>query len=487
MSKELLKLFDEYKGTDYQGELFDFLQEYNQTLPSPISEDELRMLIDELARGKSLATFDVDEVPFLTTMSKSGPVVIRCQENVLIAMRTTPGIAGKFRYNAWLERRETTLGGVKWRPLKDNDYNIVRSILANSYMHPAMISVSTEYTINALMQYCEECSVDPARQYFTSLVWDGVPRLDSWLTQAFKAEDTPEHRAFGSQWIKAIVKRVIVPGCKFDHVLVLEGDQGIGKSTALARLGGEWHIELTTNPNDKDFFMLMKGSMIVEFSEGEIQERASMKLLKSIITQQKDVYRAPYGREIEEHPRRCVFAMTTNDSKYLKDETGNRRWLPVECNGKVDIAWIEDNRDQLFAEAYQRAITLKESIFDGLYTDAVREIQNARRIERVEEELIVDWYISTTFEEKENGFTLREVYDLAIGKGKEGHSLNQLHNQIIPPILTNILKLKEMRKMKDGERKNKYYPTDDTFKLIPKEKASITDDFELPIITNEDF
>lgn len=480
MSKELLKLFDEYKGTDYQGELFDFLQEYNQTLPSPINEDELRMLIDELARGKSLATFDVDEVPFLTTMSKSGPVVIRCQENVLIAMRTTPGIAGKFRYNAWLERRETTLGGVKWRPLKDNDYNIVKSILANSYMHPAMISVSTEYTINALMQYCEECSVDPARQYFTSLVWDGVPRLDSWLTHTFNAEDTLEHRTFGSQWVKALVKRVMVPGCKFDHVLVLEGDQGIGKSTALARLGREWHIELTTNPNDKDFFMLMKGNMIVEFSEGEIQERASMKLLKSIITQQKDVYRAPYGREIEEHPRRCVFAMTTNDSKYLKDETGNRRWLPIECNGKVNIAWLDENRDQLFAEAYQRAIVDNESLFDGLYTDAVREIQNARRIERVEEELIVDWYISTTFKEKEEGFTLREVYDLAIGKGKDGQNFNQLHNQIIPPILTNILKLKVFKRVKNGERKLRYYPTEETFKIIPKEKTDITSEFTLP-------
>jgi len=473
MKNNLVKLFDEYEGTDYQGELFDIIQEQNLKSPSPITEDEVRMLIDELSRGKLLATFDVDTVPFLTTMSKNGPIVIRCQENVLIAVRHTPGISGKFRYNAWLERRETTLGGQKWRPLRDNDYNLVRSILANSYMHPAMISVSTEYVVNALMQYCEECSVDPARDYLLSLKWDNVPRIDTWLTKAFNADDNEEHRTFGAQWLKAIVKRVIRPGCKFDHVLVLEGEQGIGKSTALSRLGGDWHVELTTNPNDKDFFMLMKGNMIVEFSEGEIQERASMKLLKSIITQQKDVYRAPYGREIEEHPRRCVFAMTTNDSKYLKDETGNRRWLPVECKGKVNIPWLEENRDQLFAEAYHRAIVLRESLFEGLYTDGVRDLQETRRLERPEEELIVDWYISTTLKEKEEGYTVREVYDLAIGKGRDGYVFNQLHNHIIPPILINILKLKLERKMKDGVRKNKYYPTEMTLNLFGREEEEL--------------
>lgn len=474
MNQDFIKLFDDYNGTDYQGELYEILQEHNMQSPSPIEENELRMMIDEMSHGRQISTFDVDAVPFLTTMSKNGPVVIRCQENVLIAIRHTPGVAGKFRYNAWLERRETTLGGQNWRPVRDNDYNLVRSILANSYMHPAMISVSTEYVTNALMQYCEECSVDPARTYFSSLVWDNTPRLNTWLTKTFNAEDTKEHQAFGSQWIKGLVKRVMSPGCKFDHVLVLEGEQGIGKSTALSCLGGSWHVELTTNPNDKDFFMLMKGNMIVEFSEGEIQERASMKLLKSIITQQRDVYRAPYGREIEEHPRRCVFAMTTNDSKYLKDETGNRRWLPVECNGKVNIEWLQENRDQLFAEAYYRVVTLKESLFDGLYTDEVRDLQNSRRLERVEEELIVDWYISTTKEEKEEGFTVREVYDSAIGTGKAGAEFNQLHNQIIPAILKNILKLRPERKMKDGVRKNKFYPTEATYKLIPH------DEFKMP-------
>jgi len=431
--------------------------------------------MQEIVTTQSPIDYDPDSAPFITTYTKSaGEVVIRCQENVLVALRHDPQLKGKFRYNMWLERKETTLDWHTWRPVRDNDYNIIKSILANSYTHQALISASTEYIVSATAQYCEENSFDPAKDYFESLVWDQTPRLDDWLISAYNVEATDEHKAFGSQWLKAMVKRVVVPGCKFDHVLVLEGDQGVGKSTSLKELGNimneDWHLEMVTTPTDKDFFMLMRGKMIVEFSEGEIQERSSMKLLKSIITQQVDVYRNPYGRETEEHPRRCVFAMTTNDNRYLKDETGNRRWLPIECNGTVNMAWLKENKEQLYAEAYHRAITLKESLYEGLYTDKVREIQESRRIERVEEELIVTWFINTSYKDKENGYSVRDVFDLAIGKGKEGQVFNQLHNAIIPPIITNILKLKQERRLnEDGQRLRKYYPTEATYKLFPKE------------------
>ena len=435
--------------------------------------------IQELKTMQEIIDYDSDSVPFITAFSKStGEVVVRCQENVLVALRNDPQLRGKFRYNMWLERKETMLEWHTWRQVRDNDYNLIKSILANTYQHQALISASTEFVISAVTQYCEENSFDPAKDYFSSLVWDGIPRIDTWLISTYHTDDTSEYRAFGSQWMKAMVKRVMVPGCKFDHVLVLEGAQGVGKSTSLKVLGNiqeeDWHLEMTTNPNDKDFFMLMRGKMIVEFSEGEIQERSSMKLLKSIITQQTDVYRNPYGRETEEHPRRCVFAMTTNDSKYLKDETGNRRWLPIECNGSVDIEWLKENKEQLYAEAYHRAITLKESLYEGLYTDEVRELQESRRIERVEEELIVDWYIGTSYRDKENGFTLREIYDLAIGKGREGMVFNQLHNQVLPPIITNVLKLKMVRRLEDnGQRLRKYYPTEATYKIFPKEPEQL--------------
>src|ERR1019366_5023328 len=115
--------------------------------------------------------------------------------------------------------------------------------------------------------------------------------------------------------------------------------------------------------DNKDFFMQFQGKLFVEFSEGETLNRTETKKMKAIITTQFDRYRPPFGRSSQDFPRRCVFAMTTNQEEYLKDETGNRRWLPVRLVKKTaDTEWLAENREQIFAEAYHRVITLKETI-----------------------------------------------------------------------------------------------------------------------------
>lgn len=484
--------FDTYDEKDWYTVVYDLIKETNLKLPLPLPENELKTLFEIEAEKESKKRFNAkvkvtetsptkNGIGFLTTQKevkdKNGykkiiDIVIPCQENVLVALRITNGIKGKFRYNIWLERRETLLESMEWRAVRDNDYNLVKSILATTYQHMALITAAPTVVAAALTQYCEENSVDPAREYFESLVWDGVPRLSSWIKTVYNTdENEAEYEIFGTQWLKGLVKRVVQPGCKFDNVLVLEGKQGIKKSTSLSILGGDWHVELTTSPNDKDFFMLMKGHMIVEFSEGEIQERASMRQLKSVITTQVDTYRAPYGREIEAHPRRCVFAMTTNDSKYLKDETGNRRWLPVACNGDANIEWLKENRDQLFAEAHYRVVVLKESVYEGLSNEAIRELQDSRRMERVEEQDIVEWYNDLEYSRKIDGVTLKEVFDGAIKR--DGIVFNQLYNQIIPPILKNVLHLNYSRKMVDYSRKYIFTPTDATWKVVQKGPESL--------------
>lgn len=479
--------FKTHPENEWYTTVYDLVKISNSNLPLPLPENELKMLfeIEAEKEKKKIANALVaradtsptkNKIGFLTTQKeikdKNGykkviDVVIPCQENVLVALRITNGIKDKFRYNIWLERRETLLESNEWRAVRDNDYNLVKSILATTYQHMALITAAPTVVASALVQYCEENSVDPAREYFEGLTWDGVPRLHTWIKTVYHTEgNDEEYDIFGTQWLKGLVKRVMIPGCKFDNVLVLEGEQGTKKSTSLAILGGDWHVELTTSPNDKDFFMLMKGHMIVEFSEGEIQERASMRQLKSVITTQVDTYRSPYGREIEAHPRRCVFAMTTNDSKYLKDETGNRRWLPVACNGDADTEWLEKNRDQLFAEAYHRVINLKESVHEGLSSESIRDLQDSRRIERVEELDIIEWYNDISYTRKMRGVTIKDVFDGAIKR--DGVTFNQLHNQIIPPILKNVLKLHYSRKMIDYERKYLFTPTENTWKVVKK-------------------
>lgn len=427
---------------------------------------------------KNVYTPRVVQEEFLTQFSKQhGEIIIPCKENVLIALRITDGLSGKLRYNEWTGRKEIFDIDGKWRPFEDNDINLIQSVLANNYKDLALRTASDSFVNKAVLQYSKENSVDPAKEYFESLVWDNVPRLDTWIKNTYNTIGfEKEYATFGTQWLKGLVKRVVDAGCKFDHVLVIEGEQGLKKSTAFKTLGKDWYVEVTISPNNKDFFMVMNGKMIVEFSEGEIQDRASHKLLKSVITTQIDTYRNPYDREVQDRPRRCVFAMTVNDTKYLKDDTGNRRWLPVACGSWINVDWLEENRDQLFAEAYHKAVTLNENLYDGLSTQTIKDMQDARREERFEEIKIVDWYQYRSKEEREEGYSLEEIYDSAIGKGEE--RINQLAYKVTGSVVKNVLKLKEVRRVKDGKRKTLYIATEETYKSFPVEEQG--DLFTLP-------
>ena len=132
--------------------------------------------------------------------------------------------------------------------------------------------------------------------------------------------------------------------------------------------------------------MLLQGNLIIEFSEGETLSRGEIKQLKALITTQYDKFRAPYERYVQTHPRRCVFAMTTNQTEYLKDETGNRRWLPVAVNGDANIEWLRSNRDQLLAEALYRVEVLKENTYE--FPDEVLEEQARRQVSDPNQERI---------------------------------------------------------------------------------------------------
>ncbi len=406
------------------------------------------------------------EVKFITKRVKDMDVVIPCKENILIALRVTDGLFGKLRYNLWTCRMEVCENDV-WRNYEDNDTNIVRSILATSYDDLAFITAQKEHVLSAVEQYAYENAVDPAIDFLKSLTWDGEQRLDTWIQKAYNTEGYEEsYKSFGRQWLKGLVKRVMEAGCKFDYVLVLEGRQGLRKSMSFSTLTSqEWHNEITTSPGDKDFFMLLRGKMIVEFSEGESHDRASSKLMKSIITRTVDTFRDPYGRFANDNYRRCVFAMSVNDLKYFRDETGNRRYLPVKVGKSINIEWLAENRDQLLAEAYHCVINLKENVYDGLNTEEIRDMQDDRRQERYEETRIVYWYEGKTKQEREEGFTIEEIFDMAIAK--EGDRFSQLHNTIIPPILTNILKLERKRKMQYGKKRTVYVPTEETYKKYP--------------------
>jgi predicted P-loop ATPase len=205
----------------------------------------------------------------------------------------------------------------------------------------------------------------PVRKYLENLKWDGQKRLDTWLIDYCGAVDDNQDyvKAVGRKTLCAAVARVFKPGIKFDHVLVLEGVQNIGKSGVCRILGGEWFADFKMNAAEKDTVQMMQGKWIVEMAELHAARQTDLDTLKAFLTRQVDEARFAYGRLPGQYPRQGIFIATYNpgpDGTYLKDDTGNRRWWPVRCNGVplgsryFNFAGLTVIRDQLFAEATAR-------------------------------------------------------------------------------------------------------------------------------------
>lgn len=203
---------------------------------------------------------------------------------------------------------------------------------------------------------------DPVVEYLKSLEWDGVSRLDTWLFRLAGAQDTLFNRAAGKRTLIAGVARAFNPGCKHDPALVLEGPQGLRKSSLVRALApnGEWFTDrLDGEVGSKDSMQSLAGRWIVELAEMTGMTRGEVKAIKGFMASGDDKYRPSYGRRTVSHPRRCIFIGTINpegDGSYLTDTTGGRRFWPVKCT-QIDLETAKAERDQLWAEAvalYQR-------------------------------------------------------------------------------------------------------------------------------------
>jgi predicted P-loop ATPase len=195
----------------------------------------------------------------------------------------------------------------------------------------------------------------PVRDYFEALVWDGVPRAESWLQTYFHVEDSEYVRAIAPRYLISAVARIYQPGCKVDHTLVLEGPQGRQKSEALRTLAinDDWFIDRLSHLASKDAVLETAGVLLVEIAEMDALTKATSSAIKSFLTRRFDRFRPPYGKHPIKLPRQCVFAATINPpvGGYLKDPTGSRRFWPVTCRDMIDRDGLEQVRNQLWAEA----------------------------------------------------------------------------------------------------------------------------------------
>lgn len=213
-----------------------------------------------------------------------------------------------------------------------------------------------ETLVRYLLTVAEEKKRHPVREYLAGLKWDGVPRVDAWLSTYLGVAASDYAREVGRCVLLAAVARVRDPGCKFDEMLILEGAQGARKSSALALLAGkaEWFSDSVALAGDERRFMeSVAGKWIVEASELGGMKRSEVESLKATLSRQVDRARLAYARLPVDRPRQCILIGTTNAEEYLRDGTGNRRFWPVKV-GEVLLEELERDRDQLWAEAAAR-------------------------------------------------------------------------------------------------------------------------------------
>lgn len=305
---------------------------------------------------------------------------------------------------------------------------------------------------------------DPLKDYLNSLKWDGKSRITKWLRTYCGAIETEENKKFldliSRKWPIALVARGLEPGCKVDNVLVLESPGGAGKSTAFEIIGGEWFCDTgALNLGDKDSRMLAGRYWICELAEIVSFKRTGHDLLKSFWSSRIDKFRVPYGSDIQEFPRRCVFVGTTNDDHYLNDETGNRKYWTVTVQytpGGLEA--LRRDRDQLLAEAVAAYRSGEKWWFEYEEISITEEEAEKRLVETPIGMKIKEWWFGMAKSERPKVMTTLEVWERAFDapavQAKDG-DLIKIGREL------KKLKFKKDRDKSGSKRVWRYYATEE--------------------------
>lgn len=266
----------------------------------------------------------------------------------------------------------------------------------------------------AVTKVSDDRSYHPIWEFIANLpAWDGVERVDTLLIDYLAAEDTPYVRAVTRKTLCAAIKRVLVPGSKFDSMLVLNGPQGVGKSTLIAKLAGEWFSDSLnlSDTKDKTAAEKLQGYWILEIGELAGLRKAEVETLRSFLSRQNDIYRAAFGKRATPHLRQCVFFGTTNaESGYLRDTTGNRRFWPVKTPGggrKHSWELTEEDIRQIWAEVLVY-VERGEKLYLDASMETLAKVEQREAMEADEREGLVRLYLDTLLPEDWSGMDIFE-------------------------------------------------------------------------------
>lgn len=306
-----------------------------------------------------------------------------------------------FKLNIFDNKRYVTRS-LPWRkvdtvePLRDVDYSGVRN-----YIECVYGIVSSQKVDDALALEFERKKFHPIRDYIQAQKWDGKQRINTLLIDYFGADDNLYTRAAIRKMLVAAVARVFEPGVKFDTALILVGDQGTYKSTFIKKLGMNWFSDTFTTVQGKESFEQIQGAWLIEMAELSGLKKAEVESIKHYISKREDMFRPAYGRTVETYKRQCVFFGTTNNKDFLRDPTGNRRFMPIDVRPEyatksVNDDLTQDEINQIWAEAYQLYLA-KEPLYLVGDEDIIAKIEQHKHSEADERKGIIEEYLNTKF------------------------------------------------------------------------------------------
>ncbi len=332
--------------------------------------------------------------------------------NINLIIQNDQLLKNAFKLNIF-DNKRYVVHSLPWRsvngvePLKDVDYAGIRN-----YIECVYGIVSGQKVDDALSLEFEKKCFHPIRDYLTSLTWDGTKRVDTLLIDYFGVEDNSYTRAAIRKMLCAAVARVFEPGTKYDLVLILVSAQGTYKSTFIQKLGKDWFSDTFTTVQGKESFEQLQGAWLIEMAELSGLKKAEVETIKHFITKREDSFRPAYGRVVETYKRQCVFFGTTNSCDFLRDPTGNRRFMPVDVRmdfvkKSVKDDLTESEVDQIWAEAYQLYLA-GEPLFLSEEEGTIARIEQHKHSETDERKGIIEEYLNKDFPDNWDDMDLYE-------------------------------------------------------------------------------